>query len=35
MAYIACLDLLKIYPENIQAKEIRDDIMMDMGISIF
>ncbi|MBN2040849.1 MAG: hypothetical protein JW864_12470 [Spirochaetes bacterium] len=35
MAYIACLDLLKIYPENIQATEIRDDIMMDMGISIF
>jgi tetratricopeptide (TPR) repeat protein len=34
-AYIACLNLLNIYPENIQAKEIRDDIMMDMGISIF
>jgi tetratricopeptide (TPR) repeat protein len=35
MAYIACLNLLNIYPDNIQAKEIRDDIILDMGLSIF
>lgn len=35
MAYIACLNLLNIYPDNIQAKEIRDDIILDIGISIY
>jgi len=35
MAYIACLNVLNIYPDNLQAKEIRDDIILDMGISIF
>ena len=34
-AYIACQNLLDIYPDNIQAKETMDDIILDMGISVF
>ena len=34
MAYIACLNLLDIYPSNDQAIELRDDIIMSMAISI-
>ena len=32
MAYIACLNLLNIYPDNDQAKEIRDDLIIDLGM---
>ena len=35
MAYIAALDLLKIDPDNVQGIEIRDDIIIDLGISVF
>jgi tetratricopeptide (TPR) repeat protein len=34
MAYIACLNLLKIYPDNEQAKEIIDDLIIDMGLMV-
>lgn len=33
MAYISCINFLKKYPSNDQAKEIRDNILLDMGIS--
>jgi hypothetical protein len=32
MAYIACLNLLKIEPDNPQALELRDDIIIKPGI---
>ncbi|MCU0822805.1 MAG: tetratricopeptide repeat protein [Spirochaetes bacterium] len=35
MAYIAALNLLKVDPENQQAIEIRDDIILDLGLSVF
>ena len=35
MAYIAALNLLKIDPDNPQAVEIRDDIIIDIGLSVF
>jgi tetratricopeptide (TPR) repeat protein len=34
MAYIACLNLMKIHPDNPQAKEIIDDLIIDMGLTI-
>ncbi|TAL34868.1 MAG: tetratricopeptide repeat protein [Spirochaetes bacterium] len=34
MAYIACLNLLKIYPEDEQGLELRDDILLNLGLSI-
>jgi tetratricopeptide (TPR) repeat protein len=34
-AYIACLDLLTLFPDNIQAKETRDDIILDLGMCIY
>lgn len=34
-AYIACLNLLNIFPDNIQAKETRDDLIIDLGICIY
>lgn len=35
LAYIASLALLKVHPGNIQAEELRDDILLNLGISIF
>lgn len=35
MAYISCLNLLGMDPENIQAKELSSDLILDMGISVF
>ncbi|MDY6968373.1 MAG: tetratricopeptide repeat protein [Spirochaetota bacterium] len=34
MAYITSLNLLELFPTNKQAKELRDDIIMSMAISI-
>jgi Tfp pilus assembly protein PilF len=34
MAYISCLNLLQIYPEDAQALELRDDILLNLGLSI-
>ena len=34
MAYISCLNLIEVYPENIEARETIDDLMVDMGILI-
>lgn len=35
MAYISCLNLLTIDPDNEQAQELRDDIILNLGISLF
>lgn len=35
MAYISCLNYLKIAPEDRQALELRDDIILNLGISMF
>jgi len=34
MAYIACLNLLKIEPDNPQALELRDDIILNLGLMV-
>jgi tetratricopeptide (TPR) repeat protein len=35
IAYIACLNLLKLFPDNVQALETRDDIIIDLGMCIY
>ena len=35
MAFIACLDYLKIAPDDKQALELRDDIILNLGISMY
>ncbi|HON80052.1 MAG TPA: hypothetical protein PK544_16300 [Spirochaetota bacterium] len=35
LAYIACLNFLNIDPDNESAIELRDDILLNLGISIF
>ncbi len=34
MAYISCLNLLKIFPGNESAIELRDDILLNLGLSV-
>ncbi len=34
MAYIACLNLLKVCPDDEQAIELRNDILLNLGLSI-
>ncbi len=34
-AYIACLNLLELFPDNIQAKETRNDLILDMGMCVY
>jgi tetratricopeptide (TPR) repeat protein len=34
MAYIACLNMLKLFPDDEQAKEIVNDLIIDMGLTI-
>ncbi|MFH0976716.1 MAG: hypothetical protein V1874_13110 [Spirochaetota bacterium] len=34
-AYAGCLELLKLEPNNDQAKEIRDDLLLDMAMFVY
>jgi tetratricopeptide (TPR) repeat protein len=34
MAYISCINLLKLFPDNDQAIELRDDILLNLGLSV-
>ncbi len=35
IAYITCLNLLKLEPDNDEAIELRDEILLNIGISLF
>lgn len=35
MAYICCLNLLNVFPKNVQAQALCNEILLDLGISMF
>jgi len=34
MAYIACMNLIELHPDNQQAIEMRDDIILNLGLTL-